>query len=206
MFPAIAPPPSAARYAFVVSDRTQLDQLTTWIDELARKWERYVTRDPHVPVPPERERAALERRLKELSRAEPPGASDRFRLEQLMHRFSTYNQLWQRQLREREVGIQAGAAAPVALGSAGARAVNAAGLASVASVEPDDVAPLHARYMESLRARGAGADVSLERFKEALARERSRLESQGSVVEGFEVIEEGGAVRVRARLRRRRQE
>jgi hypothetical protein len=188
----------------VVTERGLIDQLGAWIEELARKWERYVSRDPHVPVPPERERAALERRLRELSRNEPVIASDRFRLEQLLHRFTTYNQLWQRQLRERETA--AGELPTVAPTTAPSPQANAAGPASVAGSDVIDVEALHARYVERLRAHGRNGEMSFERFSLALDRERRRLEVKGGAIEGFEIVEEAGAVRLRARLRRRRSE
>ena len=172
-----------------------IDQLGVWLEELARKWDRHVSGDPQVPVPPERERAALERRLKELSRTEQHTAADRFRLEQLLHRFSTYNALWQRQLRGRETADVHGGRAR-------------ANVAPATPVPPsdDEYRRLHARYVELLRAAGRASAVTPERFRETLEAERKRLVGQGGEVEGFEVVENGGSVRVRARLRRRRQE
>jgi len=170
------------------------EQLARWIDELARKWERYMSNDPKVPIPPERERAALARRLNDLSRGEPISAADRFRLDQLLHRFTTYNNLWMRQLRERETAAATG----------GVPGLNAGRPAPVPSGE-DDLARLHTRYVELLQATGHSGTVSAERFRQALEGERVRLRQQGADVEGFEVVQDGGAVRVRARLRRRRQ-
>jgi len=154
-----------------------------------------MSNDPKVPIPPDRERAALARRLGELSRSEPVSASDRFRLEQLLHRFSTYNNLWMRQLRERET----------AAAKFGRQGANARPAAPVGSPE-DDLARLHARYVELLQATGRKGSVSVERFRQTLEGERGRLQQQGAEVEGFEVLQDGDAVRVRARLRRRRQE
>lgn len=152
-----------------------------------------MSNDPKVPTPPERERAALARRLNELSRSEPTSASDRFRMEQLLHRFSTYNSLWMRQLHERET----------AAAKFGRQDPNAKDAAPVGSSE-DELVSLHARYVELLQATGRKGSVSVERFRKTLEGERNRLQEQGADVEGFEVLQDGDAVRVRARLRRRR--
>ena len=171
-----------------------LAELERWLVELARKWERYVSHDPQVPVPPERERAALERRLREVSRLELRTAAERFRVEQLLHRFSTFNQLWIRQLRDREVGapkVELGRPTPNALPS------------SPVPPPRDEYAQLHAHYMELL-GRTGGTPMSLDRFRSALEAQRQQLEQQGAVVEGFDVAETSGRVRIQARVRRGR--
>ncbi len=185
-------PPDRCKLCSVATD--VLTQLEHWLVELARKWERYISRDPQVPLPPERERAALERRLKEVSRQEMRTAAERFRVEQLLHRFSTFNQLWIRQLRDREVGTtkaEVGRAAPNAR-------------ASLAVPPPrDEYSALHAHYAELL-GRTGGTPVPVEEFRSALEAQRRQLEQQGAVVEGFDVAEMGGRVRIQARVRRGR--
>lgn len=171
-------------------------ELERWLVELARKWERFFAGDRQVSVPPERERAALERRLQELSRTEPATAAERFRMEQLLHRFATHNQLWQRQLREREEARQGAAAARRALNEPPPRPVPEAG---------DEYRQAFARYLEALGGTGREAPVGFEGFRDALEQQRRQIESRGALVEGFEVVADGGNVRVRARVRRGRQ-
>lgn len=172
-------------------------QLERRLDELARRWERYFARDRQVPTPPEGERGELERRLRELSRYEARSAADQFRLEQLLHRFATYNQLWQRMLRGREE----------AHGGTGGtqRAPNESAAGPVRTVS-DDYQGVFARYVDALRKSGQEAGVGFEGFRETLEQQRRQLEALGSVVEGFEVVEAGSEVRVRARVRRGRQQ
>jgi len=171
-------------------------QLERWLVELARRWERYLARDPHVPLPPDRERAALERRLRELSREEAWSASDRFRLDQLLHRFSSYSQLWQRQLSSREVGPSAAMhARPV---------LNAPATLSVPPVK-DELASLHTRYAELIGRRG-GQAMAADRFRALLDSQKAQLEGKGNVVEGFDVVEVDGQIRVQARVRRGRKQ
>ena len=170
-------------------------ELERWLVELARKWERFFAGDRQVSVPPERERMALERRLQELSRTEPPTAGERFRMEQLLHRFATHNQLWQRQLRAREEARQ-GASAGRALNEPAARPVPEAG---------DEYAEVFSRYLEAVARAGKVAPVGLDGFRDALDQQRRKIESGGALVEGFDVVADGGNVRVRARVRRGRQ-
>jgi hypothetical protein len=172
-------------------------QLDRWLVELARKWERFFAGDRQVSLPPERERAALERRLQELSRSEGPTASERFRMEQLLHRFSTLNQLWQRMLRDRE---------EARVGAGGARrALNESPPPPVPE-EGGEYERVFSSYVDALRKAGRGSPVGFDRFSQALKEQRHQLESRGAIVEGFEVVEEGDNVRVRARVRRGRQE
>ena len=170
--------------------------LERWLVELARKWERFFANDRQVPVPPERDRAALEQRLREMSRAELPTAAERFRQDQLMHRFATLNQLWQRQLRQREEARQGAAAARRALNDPPPPPVSDSG---------EEYRRVFGQYIEALGRAGKGAPVGIDRFRDALETQRRQFEAQGSEVEGFEVVVEGERVRVRARVRRGRQ-
>jgi len=172
-------------------------QLERWLVELARKWERFFAGDRQVPLPPERERAALERRLQELSRTEGRSASEKFRMEQLLHRFSTYSQLWQRMLRDKEEARVSGSAARRALNENPTPAVSQGGGAYEG---------VFSRYVDALKKVGKGVPVGFDRFSKALEEQRRQLESRGAIVEGFEVVEEGDNVRVRARVRRGRLE
>jgi predicted ribosome quality control (RQC) complex YloA/Tae2 family protein len=180
-----------------VSNGGVVGQLEGTLEDLARKWERFFAHDRHVPTPPEKEREALERRLREVSREEKRSAADQFRLEQLLHRFTTYNQLWQRLLREREEARKAA--------SAMARAANETGAAPVPDAG-DEYRKVFSTYAAALSKTGKKASVDYARFRETLEQQRRQLEGRGSVVEGFEVVEEGTQVRVRARVRRGRQE
>lgn len=176
-------------------------ELERWLTELARKYERYFAHDPKVPVPPERERNALDRRLKEISRGEPRTAAEQFRMETLLHRFSTLNTLWQRQLRDREEARTAAAHAGGAAQSSPSRPPNASDAAPVPDTEAD-YHGLFARYRAALDRAGKPSSVPFERFKGALEQQRRAAEERGAVVEGFDVVEEAAGVKLRARVRR----
>ncbi len=172
----------------------EIGQLETALAELARRWERYAARDPKVPIPPERERLELERKLRLLSRQESRTTHEQFRLEQLLHRFASYNQLWQRQLRAREVGEAGPSREP--------QPPNAPAPPPVPAKE-DELTVLHRRYAELVQRRG-GQPIALDRFRAAIEAQRARLEGKGQVVEGFEVVEVDGRLRIQARVRRGR--
>jgi hypothetical protein len=179
-----------------VSSGDVVGQLERRLEELARRWERYFARDRQVPTPPERERADLEQRLRELSRYEARSAADQFRLEQLLHRFATYNQMWQRMLRDREEARVGGARGQPAPNERAGAPVPAVG---------DGYRAVFDRYVDALRKTGQQPAVGFEGFRESLEQQRRQLEARGSVVEGFDVVDGDAQVRIRARVRRGRQ-
>ncbi len=178
-----------------------LADLERWLTELARKYERYFARDPKVPVPPERERSALDRRLKEISRGEPRSAAEQFKLDQLLHRFATLNTLWQRQLRDREEARGGGARVPPEPARPAPTGPNVPVPAPVGDAGVD-YRTLFARYREALERSGRTSGVVFERFQATLEQQRLAAEARGAMVEGFDVVEEPTGVKLRARVRR----
>ncbi len=168
-------------------------QLESLLEQLVRRWERFVSRDPQVPFPPERERLRLEQLLREVSREERRSTVEQFRLEQLQHRFSTLSQLWQRQVREREEVRRGSAASP-----------EAANVPAAAPVHRDEFGALFATYAAQLQAVGKRPTLDAASFGKALQAQRQQLEEKGFEVDGFEVTRVGDDVKVRARARRRR--
>lgn len=168
-------------------------QLESLLEQLARRWERFVSRDPQVPFPPERERARLEQLLREVSREEGRSTAEQFRLEQLQHRFSKLSQLWQRQVREREEVRRGSVAIP-----------GAANVAPAAPVHRDEYGELFAAYAAQLQAVGRRPTLDAASFGKALQAQRQQLEEKGFDVDGFEVTRVGDEVKVRARARRRK--
>jgi hypothetical protein len=182
-----------------------LAELERWLTELARKYERYFARDPKVPVPPERERTTLERRLKELSRGEPRNAAEQFKLDALLHRFATFNQLWQRLLREREErGAAAARVEAQTPRPAAATPPNARAAAPVGDSE-GEYRRVFATYRDALDRAGRPSSIVFERFRATLEQQRRAAEERGAVVEGFDVVEDASGVKLRARVRRGKQ-
>ncbi len=176
-----------------MADETSVARLETLLDQLVRRWERFVSHDPSVPVPPERERARLEQLLREVSREEGRTTAEQFRLEQLLHRFSTLSQLWQRYVRDREEARRPAAAAPEPPNATPA-----------APVQRDEFGALFAIYAAELRAVGKKPTLDAAAFARVLEGQRRQLQDKGFEVDGFEVTRSGDEVKVRARARRRR--
>lgn len=165
-----------------------LDELEKKLELLARKWERYFAGDREVPIPPERERQALARQFQSVSRIEGLSTAVRFRLEGLLHRFSSYNQLWDRQLRAK---LEA------------RRAADAAAAASVQQV--DEVERLFREYAEAMERAGKKPAWDKEGLRRVLDDHRRRLEEQGFEVQGFSVVASSTGVALKAKARRKRE-
>lgn len=176
-----------------MGDEGNVARLEGLLEQLVRRWERFASHDPSVPVPPERERVRLEQLLREVSREEGRTTAEQFRLEQLQHRFSTLSQLWQRHVRDREEVRRPGAAAPEAPNATPA-----------APVHRDEFGTLFAAYAAELKTVGKKPTLDAAAFRKALEGQRGQLEEKGFDVDGFEVTRAGDEVKVRARARRRR--
>lgn len=165
-----------------------LDELEKKLELLARKWERYFAGDREVPIPPERERQDLSRQLREVSRQEGLPTAVRFRLDGLLHRFSAYNQLWDRQLRAK---------------SEARRAADAAAAASVQ--QTDEVDRLFREYAEAMERAGKKPAWDREGLRRILDDHKRRLEEQGFEVQGFSVVAGSGGVSLKAKARRKKE-
>lgn len=166
------------------------------LGDLIRDWERYFGGDLRVPPTDAQER--IERRLRALAQHPPRQRTDRFRLEQLQHRFAVYSQNWNRMLREREEGrarlsnLADSPPPPV-------RAPNAADRGSVPSGEG---ASLYDRYVAAKRAQGEPVGVGRRAFEEQIASQRARLEERLGSGVSFDVMVADGKVKLAARKER----
>ncbi|GBC79840.1 hypothetical protein HRbin09_01067 [bacterium HR09] len=165
-----------------------LDDLEKKLELLARKWERYFAGDREVPIPPERERQALARQLQVVSRMEGLPTAVRFRLDGLLHRFSSYCQLWERQLRARN------------------EARRTADALAAASVKPaDEVDRLYRDYVEAMERAGKKPAWDREGLRRFLDGQKRRLEEQGFEVQGFSLVASGGGVSLKAKARKKKE-
>ncbi len=173
-----------------MSDEAAVARLERELRDLILEWERFFSRDRRLP--PQKERTDLSRRIRRLFEHGVHGSAAQFRLEQLQHRFNTYNQLWERQLREREEGRRSGvwrrpgarrpdAPAPAAVQGGGSRAA------------------LYDRYVAEMRRLGREVTVDREAFERRVRRQRKQVEQQlGRPVE-LDVVVSDGKVRLAAR-------
>ncbi len=168
---------------------------------LITRWDRFFSGE--LRVPPNREKKILGRRLRELAeKSSGESSGDRFRLDQLQHRFMSYAVNWERLLREREEGVRR--FIPGKRKEAGASVSHgpqypAPNARPVTSVDRDDTGDLFDRWC-SVKVE-IGQDVKIERqaFEAQIDRQRRDIEARmGSKVE-FEVTVAGGKVKVTAR-------
>jgi hypothetical protein len=144
-------------------------------------------------VPPQPVQERIARRLRLLAENPPQRRADQFRLEQLQHRFATYSQNWERMLREREEGRSR---IPVGAVSESPSAGNAP---SVRSVDPGESGSLYERYVAAKREHGQEVQVDQGAFEEQLASERRKLEDKLGHPVRFNVLVQGGRVKLAAR-------
>jgi hypothetical protein len=165
------------------------------LQKLIRDWERFFAGD--LRVPPHGERERLARRLRLLAEDQDGSRAERFRLEQLQHRFMTYAGNWERMLREREEGRGRSVAAVRA-------ATSSPNVTGAASVDDATDADLYDRYVAAKSEHGAEVAVDREAFDAQIERQRNKLRSKlGRHVE-FDVVVEDGKVRLAARRKKAR--
>jgi hypothetical protein len=81
-----------------------LDQLARDIQQMKIEWDRYF--GGGLPIPPEESRTRVQSHLRQLRNATMTGAADSFRLTTLEAQYNSYNELFNRRLRDREEGRQ----------------------------------------------------------------------------------------------------
>ena len=176
------------------------DQITTLsrtLSELIKLWERFFAGD--IRVPPQNQRINLERRLRQLH--DRPGvmrSSDRFRLEQLQHRFMTYSMNWERMLREREEGRGRSAAhlRAVSRASKPAPPPPPPNAQRPAAVDPSGADLLFNRYQAAKDKLGQKSGLGREAFKKQIAEQRKGLEKRLGRKVDFDVAVSDGRVKL----------
>ena len=179
----------------------QITTLDHSLAELIKLWERYFAGD--LRVPPQQQRTVLERRLRQLH--DRPGvmrSTDRFRLEQLQHRFMTYAQNWERMLREQEEGRGRSIAvirATARAGGASAVAFSQPNGGSAAFVDSGGGESLFDRYREAKA--GLGQKMGLDRraFEDKIAAQRKGIEERLGRKVRFDVVVAEGRVKLQVR-------
>lgn len=176
-----------------MSFESKVQVLETDLRKLILDWERFFCGD--IRVPPHADRDRLQRRLRMLAEQPSTRRAEQFRLEQLQHKFMTYYQLWERQLKEREEGRTASGGYGT-LRPASVPATNAKPAASVGEEGSD---ALFEKYLAAKRR--VGGDVNLDRtgFERQIERQRQEIESRLGRKVQFDVVVEGKKVKLAAR-------
>lgn len=178
----------------------QLELVERALQALIRDWERFFAGD--LRVPPHDDKDRLARRLRLLAESAAGSRVDRYRLEQIQHRFMTYSQNWERMLREREEGRTRGgpsAGRPVAEAPAPRPNVRAP-----SAVDAQERESLYDRYVAAKRANGLEVGVDRTTFESQLAEQRQKLQARHGGEVRFEVMVEDGKVRLAARAKKAR--
>jgi len=171
------------------------------MEKLIRDWERFFAGD--LRLPPKTDRDRLARRLRLLAEDQDGSRAERFRLEQLQHRFMSYSANWERMLREREEGRGRSVAALRELAAAPPLPTN---VPESASVDHRETTSLFDRYVAAKQEQGVEVAVDRETFDAELSAKQAKLEEKFGRAVQFDVLVEDGKVRLAARAKKTRAE
>lgn len=168
---------------------------------LITRWDRFFAGE--LRVPPTREKEILGRRVRELAeRSSGEHSGDRFRVEQLQHRFMTYAVNWERLLREREEGIRRyipGKKTETEMPGARRPEPTEPNVQPAPSVNTHGVGGLFERWCELKAEIGQDVKIGRQAFENQIKRQRSDIETRMGSKVTFEVALADGKVKLTAR-------
>jgi hypothetical protein len=144
-------------------------------------------------------RKRLQEMARSLSAQRIESAADRYRMNTMLGRYNTQVELWERAVRDKEEGRGRFSRVSSSSSSVPLNAPPAVSVNVVAGPSPDEM--LFARFRDARHARGEDVSrLSLDRFREQLAREREKLTARtGHAQWDFDLADEGEKVRLVAR-------
>ncbi|HKH43143.1 MAG TPA: MXAN_5187 C-terminal domain-containing protein [Thermoanaerobaculia bacterium] len=170
-----------------------LDQLSREIRQLQIEYEKFF--NGALPTPPEELRSRIQAQIRNLRNLKITSTMDNYRLGDVEARFNSYNELFNRRLREREEGRRPGLihAAPPERRRYDPRE----GITFGGRFDPEAVEALY----QGLAARpGDGPKFDLDSFEKYLARQVAALrEKTGCDQVQFRLAEEEGKLKLKAR-------
>jgi hypothetical protein len=168
-----------------------LDQLGRDIRQLQIDFERFF--NGGLPLPPDELRTRIQNQIRALRNLTITTSVDSFRLADLEARFNSYNELFNRRVRDREEGRhQAHRPPPVEK----PRYDPEAGIVFGSKVDPAAVEALY----QGLAGRGEGPKFDLDSFQTYLARQAAALrERTGCTEVQFRLAREDGKLKLKAR-------
>jgi hypothetical protein len=170
----------------------ELDQLARAIQQLRIDFERFF--NGALPIPPEEQRGRVQARLKRLRNANLSSAVDSFRLGDLEARFNTWNELFNRRVREREEGHRP---PPRVVLAAERRFDPSAGVVFGDRIEP---AAAEALYQGLASGPGSSPKFDLDSFQSYLAKQVAAIRQKtGCEQVHFRLAEEDGRLKLKAR-------
>jgi hypothetical protein len=195
-----------------VSLTEDLDQLATSIRQLQARWDMFFSGIEKRP--PNEAHTRVEKVIREYDRSVIRNNADRFRLQGLVSRFNTLNELWQKRLRAREEGRAFGfhgrraeALAPPPPPrpepEAPPRPGGAGGEFRVGDPQRDDAAvrALYDRFVEERQRTGEGAAPAYESFRDLIGRQTTKiLGDKGARAVDFRLDTKDGKVALKAKV------
>jgi hypothetical protein len=185
-----------------VAEHTELERDLQLLEATLRKLETEYTQffAGQLPRPPWETRHRIEALLRRFDRAYVQSAIDRFRLNTLQARFSTFAELWDRGLRAREEGRpgpffkapRAAVAEPPPPAPAD-RVVGAATVTDVAR-ESDKLETLYESLIEARREVGTNDPLPFHRFAQIVKGQVAKLQQTGAKEVAFRVTVKDGKV------------
>lgn len=170
----------------------ELDQLDRAIQRLRIDFERFF--NGALPVPPEDQRNQVQIRLKRLRNVNLSSAVDSFRLGNLEARFNTWNELFNRRLREREEGHRP---PPRVAAAAERRFDPSSGVVFGEQIEPEAAEAL---YQGLASGPGSSPKFDLDSFQSYLAKQVAAIRQKtGCEQVHFRLAEEDGRLKLKAR-------
>lgn len=169
-----------------------LDQLARDIQQMRIEFERYFS--GALPIPPEEIRNRVQAQLRNLRGVTMNGAADGFRLGSLEAQFNTYNELYNRRLRDREEGRKA--AVPRVAAAEKSRYDPMGGITFGSRVESEAAEALY----RGLASGGGEVKFDLDSFQTYLARQVEAIRQKtGCEQVQFRLAEEEGKLKLKAK-------
>jgi hypothetical protein len=174
-----------------------IEHLSTEIQRLRVDFERFFS--GALPIPPEEQRNRVQTHLRYLRSLNAGSAVDRFRIGDLEARFNSYNELFNRRLRDREEGRKRLPAAAPPAEAAAPRYDPAAGIVFGQRIDQDAVAALY-NGLAAGAAGGEGPRFDLASFGSYLQRQAAAIrERTGCDEVQFRLASEDGKLKLKAR-------
>jgi hypothetical protein len=168
-----------------------LDQLARDIQQMRIEFERYFSGG--LPIPPEETRNRVQAQLRNLRGVTMNGAADGFRLGSLEAQFNTYNELYNRRLRDREEGRKAVSRVAAAEKP---RYDPRGGITLGSRIEPEAAEALY----RGLASGGGEVKFDLDSFQTYLARQVEAIRQKtGCEQVQFRLAEEEGKLKLKAK-------
>jgi len=178
--------------------RSELDQLEAALSDLKMQYEQYFS--GIIQFAPEKAHQGIKATLRKLKKAPFKSSAMNYRLRSLEHRYQTFNNYWQRVLREKEEGTYSRDVFKANLREAAAqeelRAKTKQGKAE------RQMRDLFNSYKEALEKQtGKSSTVEFKQFQKHLIDSAKELKKRsGSKKVSFSVVVKGGTVKLKAKI------